>query len=250
MAGTQRVVAVSWRLREALAIMDRARRMTGGRFDASVAEVLERIGEHGAPLGPEAEPATATDLERPRPVRAPAAPVDTGGIGKGLALRWAAARALPMLGAGAGLLLDAGGDVLAAGEPPSDGWQVGIEDPAARGADAAPLAVVAIGRGAIATSSVRVRRWRGPDGRAVHHLIDPATRAPATTGLLAVTVAAADPAWAEVWTKDLFLVGRGRIGDEARARGLAAWWVDTDGHLGMTPAARMQSPWVAEARLG
>ena len=99
-----------------------------------------------------------------------------------------------------------------AGEP----WQVGIEDPVAGEGDEAPIAVVAVRSGAIATSSVRVRRWLAPDGRPVHHLIDPVTRAPARTGLLAVTVAGADPAWAEVWAKALFLAGRRAIGEEAR----------------------------------
>jgi thiamine biosynthesis lipoprotein len=56
--------------------------------------------------------------------------------------------------------------------------------------------------------------------------------------LTAVTVSASDPAWAEVWSKALFLAGRRGIGPEARARGIAAWWVESDGETGMTPAAR------------
>ena len=258
-AGTGHVVLVSWRLRTAVAAMHRAARLTDGRFDPSVLMVLETIGEHGATLRapgvattawPASAPGRAAALDRPCPIRVPDRPLDTGGIGKGLALRWAARRALEALPAGSALLLDAGGDVIGAGHAGTDAWQVGIEDPLARGADDAPIAVVAMSAGAIATSSVRVRNWLGPDGRPVHHLIDPATRSPATTGLLAVTVADPDPAWAEVWTKALFLAGRRAIGDEARARGLAAWWVDADGRLGMTPAARVRSTWVSEARLG
>ena len=116
--------------------------------------------------------------------------------------------------------------------------------------DAEPVAVVLVEDGAVATSSVRVRHWVAPDGRAVHHLVDPRTREPARTGLLAVTVAGPDPAWAEVWTKALFLAGRAAIADEARARDLAAWWVTDEGRLGMSPAARGRSLWVAESRLG
>jgi thiamine biosynthesis lipoprotein len=112
------------------------------------------------------------------------------------------------------------------------------------------VAVFALQRGAVSTSSVATRRWTSPDGRAVHHLVDPSTREPARTGLIAVTVAAADPAWAEVWTKALFLAGAERIGEEARARGLAAWWLDARGRLSMTPAARAESPWVSEERVG
>jgi thiamine biosynthesis lipoprotein len=174
-----------------------------------------------------------------------------GGIGKGLALRWARDRALRRLPPSAGLLLDAGGDLVGGGEPPAGGWQVGVEDPAAPDPAAAePLVVVTVGQGAIATSSVRVRNWVGPDGSAVHHLVDPRTGDPARTGLIAVTVAATDPAWAEVWSKALFLAGRDGIADEARSRGLAAWWVDDQGRLGMTPEARIRTTWAAEHRLG
>ncbi len=34
-----------------------------------------------------------------------------------------------------------------------------------------------------------MNRWRAPDGRLVHHLIDPSTGEPGGAGLLAVTVA-------------------------------------------------------------
>jgi len=252
-AGTGNVVRVSRRLREALAAMHRAGRITGGRFDPSVTDVLERLGEHGASQGSDV-PMPAFELEGPRLVRAPATPLDTGGIGKGLALRWAARRASGVLPLDAGFLLDAGGDIVAAGEPPAGGWRVGIEDPvAADGADdaeAEPIAVIALFDGAIATSSVKVRNWTSPDGRAVHHLVDPRTREPARTGLIAVTVAGPDPAWAEVWTKALFLAGRSEIGAEARSRGLAAWWIADDGSIGMTPAGRERSVWAAETRLG
>lgn len=268
LAGTDRVVAVSWRLRTMLAAVHRAGRMTGGRFDATVFGALEEIGERGAELrgsagvsvaapgvtaadGPEqivrlapGEPARASL------VRAPAVPVDSGGIGKGLALRWAVAAALRVLPVGAGLLIDAGGDIATAGIPPPEGWSVGIEDPAApNGSEAGPLAVVALERGAVATSSVRVKNWTTADGQRVHHLVDPRTGDPARTGLIAVTVAGVDPAWSEVWTKALFLGGRDAIGEEARGRGLAAWWVDDRGRLGMTPAARLCATWFAEDRV-
>ena len=172
-------------------------------------------------------------LERPRPIRVPVQPLDTGGIGKGLALRWAARRAVERLPAGAALLLDAGGDVFAArgeaaGRETAEAWQVGVEDPLALGADDEPIAVVDVAEGAIATSSVRVRNWLGPGGR-VHHIIDPVTRSPATTGLLAVTVAHPDAAWAEVWTKALFLAGHRAI----RTRPGRAGWP----HGGSTPTA-------------
>lgn len=271
LAGTGGVLRVSWRLRRALAAADRATRNTDGRFDASVLGALERIGERGADLAaggadlaaggagsspgsiPASPPPADADVaNRPgRLVHVPGVPLDMGGIGKGLALRWARDRALAALPPGAGLLLDAGGDLLGGGEPPAGGWLVGVEDPGAPDPVAAePLVVVVVETGSVATSSVRVRNWLGPDGSPVHHLVDPRTRDPARTGLIAVTVAAPDPAWAEVWSKALFLAGRDGIAEEARSRGQAAWWVDVQGRLGMTPEARIRTAWAAESRLG
>ena len=232
------------RLRRMLAISYRAMRATGGRFDPRVIAALEEIGEHGGIPLP--SPVHAADWMardgRGARFRLGAA-VDSGGIGKGLGLRWAMAAARRAAPAVDGLLLDAGGDVLASGiGPAGGGWSVGIEEPDRPGD---LLATVLLRQGAIATSSIAHRSWTH-EGRRVHHLIDPRTGEPAATGLVAVTVASADAAWAEVWTKALFLAGRPSIGDEARGRGLAAWWVEDDGSLHMTPAARAMTTWQRE----
>jgi len=168
-----------------------------------------------------------------------ARPIDLGGIGKGLTLRWATDR-LRQLGV-RDFLLEAGGDLMAGGRGPDGAaWQLGVEDPA--GGD--DLAVIAVSDQAVATSSIGVHRW-ALDGRLVHHLLDPRTGEPADGGLVAVTVAGPDPAWAEVWSKVLFLGGQEAIAGEARSRGLAAWWVSADGALEMTAAARALTIWVA-----
>ena len=130
-------------------------------------------------------------------------------------------------------------------DPDGDRWQVGIEDPA--GGD--DLAVVALADLAVATSSIRVNRWVA-DGRVVHHLLDPRTGEPAERGLIAVTVAGPDPAWAEVWSKVLFVGGRATVASEARSRGLAAWWVTDAGAFEMTPAARAMTIWVGTEASG
>jgi thiamine biosynthesis lipoprotein len=102
---------------------------------------------------------------------------------------------------------------------------------------------VAVESGALCTSSVAVHRWRDPGGRLVHHLVDPTTGEPGGVGLLAVTVAGPDPAWAEVWSKTLFLEGARGIAEAARRRGIAAWWIAGSGELSMTPAARPRTAW-------
>jgi thiamine biosynthesis lipoprotein len=241
---------VSRRLRSALVAADRAVRLTGGRFEPRIVDDLERLGfgavpQHDGPH-PETRPKGRLLTLEPAGSAALAVPVDLGGIGKGLALRWAARAAGRMLdGSGAaGTLIDAGGDIVARGAPvPEHAWSVGIEDH--RGGPI-PLAVVSLtGGSAIATSSTRINRLPGPDGRIVHHLIDPRTGGSADGGLVAVTVAFPDPAWAEVWSKSLFVEGRRGIAVLARRHGLAAWWVGEDGRLEMTPAARQLTTWTA-----
>jgi thiamine biosynthesis lipoprotein len=238
---------ISPRLRIALTTCDRARRLTDGRFDPRVLRSLERLGDRGSPipsrdLDPRhrrAAEARVVDVDGAGRVRLPE-PVDLGGIGKGLALRWAAA--VVARAEFDGFLIDAGGDLVAAGQPAEGGpWRIGIEDPCGT---PDPLAVITGQDDAVATSSIRRRTWL-VGGRTVHHLIDPATGQSARGGLLAVTVAASDPAWSEVWSKALFIEGRQGIAGLARARGLAAWWVTEDGSVGMTAAARLRTVWVA-----
>jgi thiamine biosynthesis lipoprotein len=245
-AGHGPPVRVGRRLERAMALAERARRLTGGRFDPRILGDLERLGEHGADIHAGAVDASERHWRSRRIATRLRAgwwsldtPIDLGGIGKGLALRWAAAR---VEGLAATYLIDAGGDIVARGRGPDGaGWRIGIEDPSGR--SVVPRAVIGVTDRAIATSSVRRRRWER-DGRSVHHLIDPATGEPASGGLLAVTVLGPDPAWAEVWSKVLFIGGRRTIGDEARRLGLAAWWVGDDRTLEMTPAARELTLWI------
>lgn len=251
-AGSGVAMPTSARLRRALVAADRAYRVTGGRFDPRVLAHLDRLGYRGALVGDGA--ARSDGGVRQRRARSPgpvvervgrdrlvlAQAVDLGGIGKGLALRWAAAR-LSTDGAG-DFMLEAGGDLVTRGRSLDGGsWRLGIEDPCG---GPTPLAVVAVSDLSLATSSTRVHRWT-VDGRTVHHLLDPRTGEPADGGLAAVTVAGPDPAWAEVWSKALFVSGRTGIVAEARSRGLAAWWVADDGTLEMTAAARSLTVWVA-----
>ena len=250
-AGAGIALHVGWRLERAVVLAERGRRVTGGRFDPRVLQDLERLGEHGAEMTLDVPAPTEVEargwVDRPVVHRLSPGylsldlPIDLGGLGKGLALRWAARRCAP-LGL-EGYLIDAGGDIVVVGEGPETGaWQIGIEDPMTR--DGPPLAVVRLRDRAIATSSISRRTWLHDD-RVVHHLIEPTSGVSAWTGLLAVTVAFSDPAWAEIWAKSLFLGGAAAIGPEARRRGLAAWWVVEDGTLEMTPAARELTMWTA-----
>ncbi len=166
-------------------------------------------------------------------------PVDLGGIGKGLAVRWASQS---LRGAGRGHLVDAGGDCECVGQAVEGGpWRVAVEDPRG-GTD--PVAVLALSDAAVATSSVRIRHWQA-GGRDVHHLIDPDTGLPGGEGLLAVTVVDTNSADAEVWSKVLFLTGRRGVAATAEHLGVAALWVTDDGQVAASRPMQDRLLWTA-----
>ena len=111
---------------------------------------------------------------------------------------WAADRCAGLIAARAdcGALVSLGGDVAVAGPPPGDGWQVRATDDHAAGRDA-PGQTVTIREGGLATSSITVRAWTA-GGRAMHHIIDPATGQPARSCWRTVSVAAASCADANI----------------------------------------------------
>jgi thiamine biosynthesis lipoprotein len=195
---------VDRRLIDALRLATRAREDTGGRFDPTVLPALAAAGydrsfEQLVPREPRvaegwrAGAQIDLDEEGGRARLAPGAAVDLGGIGKG----YAAMRAVdamrdawPML---PGALVDLGGDLALHGSSPDGGaWRIAVADPRTPGGSAGMLVLGSCG---VATSGRDVRRF-GPD-RSLHHLIDPATGAPAEPGPLAVTVIAPTAADAE-----------------------------------------------------
>jgi len=131
--------------------------------------------------------------------------LDPGGIGKGLAADMVVGH---LIAAGArGASVSIGGDVAVRGAAPQDGgWLVGVADPMDLDTESAQLAIVL---GGVATSGTLRRCWRGDDGTARHHLLDPATAQPAhhDREIVAVTVVAGTAAWAEVWTKAVMVRG-------------------------------------------
>ena len=253
-------------LTEAVAAAELAYRTTGGLFDPRVLDVLlgwgydrtfaEVIASPSDPAGlcaggSEAATPTASAASQAGPWQPAVLPaarglgllhlggvaIDLGGIGKGLAVRRAATE---LAGAGASVLVDAGGDEWLGGPgPDGDGWKVGVEDP--HGGDS-PVLVLRVEDQGCATSSTRRRRWTA-GGRPVHHLVDPRTGTPGGAGLAAVTVLHTDPAWAEVWSKTLFLAGAAEIAAQAHVRDLAAAWVHEDGRVQVSAAMEPHVLW-------
>jgi FAD:protein FMN transferase len=127
--------------------------------------------------------------------------LDLGGVAKG----WAATQALSQLSAQAPALLDAGGDIVVSG-PMQDisPWPIAIASPCDPEQN---IVMLALRRGAVATSGRDYRRWRSSDGRWRHHLIDPRTGQPANTDVLSATVVAPNAASAELAAKVALLLG-------------------------------------------
>lgn len=212
--------------------------LTGGLFDPTVLTALEAAGydrtfeavdrdrtESAAPGAP-APGCGAIELDRlVRAVRLPSGVrLDLGGIGKGYTADLVA-NELYEAGA-AGVCVNLGGDLRVIGEAPdgAPAWVVAVEDPSG----AHDLGNLALLEGAVCTST-RVRRaWRRA-GRDLHHLLDPSSGEPATTGLMSVTVLAGEAWLAEVLAKAAFVSGPEDGASLVAEQGATGLFVHDDG---------------------
>jgi FAD:protein FMN transferase len=195
---------------------------TEGLVDPTLLDALERAGYAASRAGTPAVGLRAA--LRDAPPRAPGAPdpasvwravavtpdlrtvsrppgvrIDLGGIGKGFAAD-AAAR---LLASAARYAVDCGGDLALGGvEVDERPWTVDVRSP--WGGEPTRIRVRA---GGLATSGLDVRLWRGSDGTPRHHLLDPATGAPAWTGVIAATALGATAVDAEIDAKAALLAG-------------------------------------------
>jgi thiamine biosynthesis lipoprotein len=220
---TGRAVAVSSDTRLLVERSIEAWRLTGGSFDPTLLDDLLRAGYDRSfeNLGDDSNrPAVSP---RNRSIDAPGCTdiivdsatvtipfgigFDAGGIGKGLAADLVATE---LIAEGVvGVCINIGGDLRVIGKSPSgDGWTLAIEHPEAT----APIALVGLAEGAIATSSVLRRRWK-LDGQTYHHLIDPATGEPSQSDLALASVIAGEGWKAEVLAKAALLRGRAKAFD-------------------------------------
>lgn len=207
-------------LTEVMTVADRMRRLTEGLVDAGVGADVVRWGydKTFAKVGDLDElPADAArqeswELRDGHLIRKPGTQIDLGGIAKG----WAADRAVE---SGLARIVSAGGDI-ASGHPDCVVDVLGL--------DGEVVANVALGVGALATSSVARRRWRVA-GEAAHHLIDPRTGAPAESPVLSATVVARKAVAAEAGAKAVLLRGADGLAWAARQDWIDAAlvvWVD------------------------
>ena len=235
-----RPVTVTPLLAEALDVALTAARITDGDVDPTCGYSLMRLGydrdfaaaiKDTSPLPGPAVPVAGwrtvrLDPQR-REVRIPAGVMlDLGATAKALAADRAAVRIWAALGCG--VLVNLGGDIRVAGDPPPEGWWVGIVDD--RGFDdpaGEPAQVVTIRDGGLATSATTARAWRrGP--ASLHHIIAPGTGLPVDSCWRAASVAAATCVDANTASTAAILRGQRAAGWLARLR-LPARLVPHDG---------------------
>jgi thiamine biosynthesis lipoprotein len=232
---------------EALEVAIRAAELTGGDVDPTVGRALELAGydrdwrllepapgpEPGAPRSQAivarlhsgwrtvTVDRVSSIVRIPRGVR-----LDLGASAKA----WAADRAARAAAkaSGAGVLVSIGGDIATCGPAPATGWRIRVTDDH-RSDCSAPGQTISIRSGGLATSSMAVRRWAHA-GRAMHHIIDPATGAPVRETWRTVSVAAGDCTDANIATTAALVRGSAAPAWLA-ALGLPARLLDWQGHL-------------------
>ncbi len=246
-ASPGRSTHVSPLLAEAIDVALRAARLTDGAVDPTVGRAMRLVGYD------DDFPRLALGRDRPIVLRQEAIPgwrgvrfdrnaqtvvlphgveLDLGSTGKALAADLAAAAVQLVIPTG-GTLVALGGDIATAGDPPPDGWPVLTAEDSATPPDS-PGEVIALLRGAIATSSTTVRRW-SRDGVTLHHLIEPSTGFPVRGPWRTATVLAGS--CVEANTASTAAIVRGASAVEwLEVSGLLARLVSETGAVHHTPA--------------
>ena len=205
-------------------------RRTGGAFDPAVGALVDAWDLRGPGRVPTdnrlAEARNATGLEHfvfrrgdgytlaTREI--PGAWLDTGGFGKGAALRAAAAK---LRAAGiASAALNFGGQVMFLGAGPDrQGWLVPVAHPAHRHR---PVAMLRVADASVSTSA-QSERYVSVNGARYGHILDPRIGRP-VPAWGSVTVVSTDPLVADVLSTALFVLGPQAGVIYARQHGIAA----------------------------
>lgn len=100
--------------------------------------------------------------------------------------------------------LSLGGNVQTVGlKPDGSKWRVGVQDPNNL---SSYLGIVSIDEKAVVTSG-SYQRYFEADGKTYHHIIDPATAAPAENGLVSVTIICDSGTMADCLSTAMFILG-------------------------------------------
>jgi FAD:protein FMN transferase len=188
------VVEISPLLQEVLESAAAAYELSAGLVDPTILDALEAAGyDRDLPsarrtaLTPPPHRYDWRDVVIDNGVirRPPDLKIDLGGIAKS----WTAWKALDL--AEGDCYIDAGGDIALRGS-----WLVGVEH------NGALVTSLEVEDGGVATSGIDRRKWAGG-----HHIIDPRTRRPVVSDVVAATVVANDAMTAETVARTIVLLG-------------------------------------------
>ena len=225
-------------LRQTIAVALEVAAATDGAFDPTVLPLTELWQfDSGGVLPPEPALAAATEQVAWQRVTLTASAaqlsegtrLDLGAVAKGAVVDrlgdWLEARGIGVY------LLEAGGDLLVAGQKPDRSpWRVWVRHPRD---SAAPLTVLEVrpgdGRLGVVTSG-DYERGLEVDGVRYHHILDPRTGYPARP-MVSVTVLAASAAAADAYATALFVLGPEQARQVARGSAVDALlvWPADDG---------------------
>ena len=213
-------------------------RLSDGAFDPAIGGLIARWGFGPALGGGSAAstlaPWTCIELNGDRARRTADVALDFSGIAKGYAVD-AVAACLRAMGL-SHFLVEIGGELRGEGvKPDIQPWWVDAETPPGL---TIPTLRVALSNLAMASSG-DYRRYRMEGDRRLSHSIDPATGAPISEGVAAVTVLHASAMLADAWATAITILGPDRGMTLATRHGLAARLIlrtDDGAREYMTPA--------------
>lgn len=236
--------SISPDLMEMLVLAKTYHKKTGEVFDITILPLLEREGYTSSALqgftlnqkniessviGIEKIKLEPENLSITKPLELR---IDLGGIGKGYIVDQVA-MVLRKKGY-TDFLVDAGGDLFAAGSDLKHGypwWAIDVEIPGVLPKDTPSLTLSHLG---VATSGTNRRHWT-KDGQIKHHLIDVRSGKSAETTLKTVTVVASTVVEADIWAKSLLILGLPSGYERAVELSLPALFVDEDNQIILTP---------------
>jgi len=152
-----------------------------------------------------------------------------------------------LLGGYSRFLVDCGGDIRIGGpDALIQPYEIFVEHPLT----GERAYVLRLGSGAVATSGLNVRIWRGADGGYAHHLLDPYTGEPVWSGLIGATALGESAVEAETLAKAALLSGPEGAREFLSERGGLlvhdSGRVETIGPLSATARIRLPEPHAAE----
>jgi len=166
--------------------------------------------------------------------------IDLGGIGKGYTAQVVA----DFLGQIGPCLVDAGGDIVAGDAPGGyDGWPVSVAAPfLGEGSPERDILGLWLHNAALTTSGVDRRRWVRA-GQTYHHLIDPLTRNPSSSGLITVSVWHEDGPTAEALATAALIAGVSAGVDLIESAGAGGLLVTETGQYHLAGTLKQNAQW-------